>query len=426
MAPRSEQIDFRPFDLLDDGLVLAIFRCFNEPKSLGAVSLVSKRFAELCTEQYIWKPLLHSKLPPLGKGCFAWPPCQGSSWRDRYKQWHTLSSLSWSHCPVPTGAAQPSERFLHRAVAVSDRVYVYGGRGAAAIELCDLWMLRCDTASKSCTTTWERITSTSEHQPIARLSASLSPVSFGEPAHHGLLMFGGRCGETFLNDVWLFDTRTAAWTMLTAHTPDPSDGVRADGSTSVRPDGRWAHSALQHNSSEVVIFGGSSPGLCFNDVFSFSVRTCQWTLHEPTGVSPAPRSGHSVCRVGESMYVFGGNTTEDSFNDLWEYAMDKRAWAQVRTRGAAPSPRVGHVLVPFGDRLMVFGGRKYTDNSFDPALHCYDLQRRRWSDLKVHGEHPQVRTGHAAIPCGSGFLVFGGLGQNGEYFNDTFLLRLWS
>lgn len=90
-----------------------------------------------------------------------------------------------------------------------------------------------------------------------------------------------------------------------------------------------------------------------------------------------------------------------------------------------PSARVGHALVPFGKRLMLFGGRKYMDNTFDSALHCFDLQSRRWSDLKVGGQPPLVRTGHSAITCAGGFLVFGGLGSTGEFFNDTFALRLF-
>ncbi|KAJ1618470.1 hypothetical protein T492DRAFT_892019 [Pavlovales sp. CCMP2436] len=81
---------------------------------------------------------------------------------------------------------------------------------------------------------------------------------------------------------------------------------------------------------------------------------------------------------------------EDSLNDLWE----------------------GHSLVPLGNRLVVFGGN--LANSLDSALHCFDLQRRRWSDLAVGGEHPRgIASGHAAIPCGGGH----------ELFNDTFLLR---
>eukprot|EP00302_Diacronema_sp_CCMP2436_P005724 CAMPEP_0179893108 /NCGR_PEP_ID=MMETSP0982-20121206/34600_1 /TAXON_ID=483367 /ORGANISM="non described non described, Strain CCMP 2436" /LENGTH=85 /DNA_ID=CAMNT_0021789657 /DNA_START=109 /DNA_END=363 /DNA_ORIENTATION=- len=75
-------------------------------------------------------------------------------------------------------------------------------------------------------------------------------------------------------------------------------------------------------------------------------------------------------------------------------------------RGSAPSPRGGHSLSPLGNRLVVFGG-DLANSMFDSALHSFDLQYRRWSDLAVGGEHPGVRTAHVMIPCGDGFLVFG-------------------
>jgi hypothetical protein len=331
---------FVPFDLLDDTLVLAILRCFGEPHALASAALVSQRFAALCTESFIWRPLLHAQLPaPHGhKSYFSWPPCAPTSWRERYKQWHTLDSLSWAHCPPAHGAPLPSTRFLHRAAAVSgDKAYVYGGRGVDG-ELGDVWRIQCDVAMASGTAEWTLVVPRSEHVPIARLSATLSPVLLGEPTHHGLLMFGGRCGESFLNDTWLFDTRNAAWTMLCAHSPhqlNPADALPPPTDRHAQPDGRWAHSAITHSGpagSEVIVFGGSAPGRCYNDTHSFHIRSHKWERHESSGGGPSARSGHSVCAVGMSMYVFGGNTTTDSFNDLWEYAMAARVWTQVRTR----------------------------------------------------------------------------------------------
>lgn len=318
----------KPFDMLEDGLVLAVLRSLDEPGPLYAASLVCRRFAQLCTESYIWKPLLHSELPSSACSVFSWPPCANAGWRERYKQWHTLSSLSWMQCPLAPGSVAPSERFLHRAAVVTgDRVYVHGGKGVEG-ELGDMWVIHSNATAASGTASWELVTPTSSCSPIARLSATLSAVALSGSSHHGLLMFGGRCGESFLNDVWLFDTRHATWEMLEPHTPIPHPAR-------VRPDGRWAHSAITHNSVEVVVFGGSAPGKCFNDVFSYDMKRREWSEHECAGVSPTPRSGHSVCVVGQSMYVFGGNTTKDSFNDLWEYHMDTRIWAQVRTKVSA-------------------------------------------------------------------------------------------
>ncbi|KAJ1619074.1 hypothetical protein T492DRAFT_430312 [Pavlovales sp. CCMP2436] len=135
------------------------------------------------------------------------------------------------------------------------------------------------------------------------------------------------------------------------------------------------------------------------------------------------------------MYIFGGDTRDNttarvSLNDLWVYALGTRAWTQVvSVGGSAPSPRAGHSLTPLGNRLVVFGGYDQhvvnMASSFDSALHCFDLQRQRWRCLAVGGEQSRACSDHAAIPCGGGFLIFGGRGSGGERFNDTFLLRVW-
>jgi len=123
------------------------------------------------------------------------------------------------------------------------------------------------------------------------------------------------------------------------------------------------------------------------------------------------------------MYIFGGNTAGGLLNDLWEYTLDTRAWTQViSARGSAPSPHWRHSLIALGDRLVLFGGRGRS------ALHCFDLQRRRWSNLTTGGvraNNPCARSGHTLIPCGGGVLIFGGRGLDDEYLNDTVLLRVW-
>ncbi|KAJ1632196.1 hypothetical protein T492DRAFT_868653 [Pavlovales sp. CCMP2436] len=366
---QSEQADFHPFDLLDDGLVLAILSCLPDPESLGCAALVNTRLAELCNDPYAWKPLLDSELS------------EGAGWRERYKQWHALSSLACLHCSLAAGSAQPSARSDHGAAAVSaDRAYVFGGNGRQDGLLSDLWMLRCDSVATG-TAAWELVAPSLEHTPNARFLATLSPVSLSDSAHPvGLLLFGGHGGESFFNDVWLFDMRTITWMMLLPHTAQAAD-------ESVRPDARFGHSAITHNSnSEVVIFGGTgTTGSGFHDVFkdmlSLSVCTREWTRHECVDASPSPRTDHLACRVADSMYIFGGRSAGGSLNDLWEYALGTRAWTQVVSAGGA-------------------------------------------RHLRAMATRSTPARAPAAILCGGGVLVFGGRGSSNECFNGTFLLRL--
>jgi len=128
------------------------------------------------------------------------------------------------------------------------------------------------------------------------------------------------------------------------------------------------------------------------------------------------------------LYVFGGSSAEDyvSLNDRWEYALGTHVWTQVvSTGGSAPSLCWDHSLIALGNRLLVFGGCDESTDFASSALHCFDLQRRRWSDLAVSGVFPPARAYHVAIPYGGGVIIFGGVGSADEFLNDTVLLRVW-
>jgi len=78
----NKEAAFHPFDLLDDGLGLAILRCLAEPESLCCAAQVCTRFAKLCEEPYAWKLLLDTALSSSGEGLLVLPS-EGMGWRER-------------------------------------------------------------------------------------------------------------------------------------------------------------------------------------------------------------------------------------------------------------------------------------------------------------------------------------------------------
>ena len=191
-----------------------------------------------------------------------------------------------------------------------------------------------------------------------------------------LLMFGGRQGDVhFLNDTWLFDPAAASWRCVRESDTLPMlPGLAwVHYQNPPRPSPRWAHSAVAFDRA-VLLFGGSAPGMCFNDLHFFDSTTLQWREHVVTdGPKPAARSGHCACAVGDRMFVFGGNTTQCSFNDLWTFSTSRAVWTHVRA-GGAPLGRVGHTLTLLGSWLLLLGGRDYSTNRFDPCLHAFDVR----------------------------------------------------
>ena len=373
----------------------------------------------------------------------------------------------------------PTARFLHRAACgTSDAgrwLYVFGGRGEFS-EFNDLWILDKQRAggdalgeksgggatsaavaaattggsgsddgsggsgSDSPTTVgvgtgallalgpaWRHVEV--ESAPPQRQSPTLTAVG------SRLLMFGGRQGEvTFLNDCWIFDTLVCAWTCVRESDDLPPWGGafghnQAQSPTPVRPSPRWAHSAVAFGNA-VLVFGGSAPGTCFNDLHWFDMRTLAWRRQTVERAAyPPARSGHCACALGEDyMYVFGGNTTERSFNDLWEFRVPSATWQLIKaSAGHSPCARVGHTLTALGSRLLVLGGREYSTNHFDPSLHTFNVTSKQWREVplaEAGGGRTSVRTGHCATVHAGRLLLFGGLDDRNLLLDDLMSVSL--
>lgn len=423
---------------LSDDLVLHVFS-FLSPIMLGRVSALNKRFAGIGHEDVLWYALLchelgETRLPPVVN-----PVAGSGEWRRRYVAWRRLEACKCETRSVK-GALEdvPQARFLHRAACPAGRyMYVFGGQGEGG-EFNDMWMLDKEIALSDSTApgspqrarlkAWHRLTAPEgDAAPQQRQSATLTAVGAQ------LLMFGGRWGESaFLNDAWVYDTRTSSWECI-----HESEDMYAPVPATTTPHGqrpcpRWAHSAVRYG-RRVLVFGGSAPGRCFNDLHWFDLDKRIWTPVVVEGRAPAQRSGHCACALGAaSMFVFGGNTTRNSFNDLWEYRVESNRWRQVKGLGLSPSGRVGHTITAVGSRLLVLGGREYATNQFDTCLHSFDTHTKKWSQVPVQSSTPAadgrsvpvLRTGHSTDAYEGRLLIFGGLREDGSYLGDVTSVNL--
>lgn len=404
---------------LSDDLVLHVFS-FLEARVVWLMLQVNRRFNRVSSEDLLWHALLSSEVGQANLPRFI--GAQGT-WRKRFLQWQRLDSCGCEE-QLPSlvdGGSSPQARFLHRAACLSDRwLYVFGGQGQEG-EFNDLWVLDKERALSS--GGWQNLHPVGI-APEQRQSATLTTVGTR------LLMFGGRQGETtFMNDTWLFDTATCRWTCV-YESEEPPMLAQAAGPVSQRPCPRWAHSAVRFG-GRILVFGGSAPGRCFNDLHWFDLSTMCWVPQHSASKSPAQRSGHCACAVDETMYIFGGNTTKSSFNDLWEFHVPSVTWRQIKTTGKSPSGRVGHTITALGARLLVLGGREYATNYFDCHLHSFDVRTRHWSQVPLHtssprGGPPPLRTGHCTTVHAGRLLLFGGLREDGRFLDDITTVELIS
>ena len=120
------------------------------------------------------------------------------------------------------------------------------------------------------------------------------------------------------------------------------------------------------------------------------------------------------------MFVFGGqgglNYSRKSFNDIFSYDVKTQEWSPVNPKGNPPKERGGHTacLLPDGKRIMIYGGWSGTSQYFNCYL--YDTEKDEWVDLDTPNDEPRWNHCAVVVPClpESKLFVFGGERANYE------------
>jgi len=140
-----------------------------------------------------------------------------------------------------------------------------------------------------------------------------------DPAHGGLLMFGGNAALGTLDDTWLWNGQS--WTQLFPATP---------------PYVRVQHCMVTDaaRSRVVLLGGGPTP-----DPFAWEWDGVNW--HCQLMSSPSPRAGQVLAydSVRHVVLLFGGAvfSTSTSFGDTWTYGTDTPASFTAYGSGCAGS-----------------------------------------------------------------------------------------
>ncbi len=244
--------------------------------------------------------------------------------------------------------------------------------------------------------------------------------------------------------------------------------VSADRPGQIRPPGRWAWEAFEHDAArnEFVLFGGwnyFNPEL--GDTWTFDGAT--WIQHNVIG--PTARSGHAMAfdPVRREIVLFGGLTGANQWlNDTWVW--NGSAWS-LKAPTNSPSPRHKCALVAdtARDRLVLFGGWNASTPVLDetwewdgsnwvpivtvakpPARSemamAYDSARQRvvmfggggivfrndtweydgtnWTEVRT-ATAPPVRTNirMVYVPSLSGIVLFGGMAPSCAEYGDVWL-----
>jgi len=106
----------------------------------------------------------------------------------------------------------------------------------------------------------------------------------------------------------------------------------------------------------------------FNELWLYSFKTNTWSKPEIAGPLPPARDHHGTTALNGKLYVFGGRCSEERaatsvFNDLWSFSMATMTWTLHNADGAAPTarfmPGMAGTKVNEKDVIAVFAGESF-------------------------------------------------------------------
>ncbi|XP_061338002.1 acyl-CoA-binding domain-containing protein 4 isoform X1 [Gastrolobium bilobum] len=308
----------------------------------------------------------------------------------------------------PVSGPSPKARYEHGAAVVLDKMYIYGGNHNGRY-LNDLHVLDLRTW------TWLKIDAKVVVEPTdSSSSVTLSPCAGHSliPWENKLLSIAGHTkdpGESI--QVKVFDLQKETWSTLKTYGKPPV----SRGGQSVTLVG-----------TSLVIFGGQdAKRTLLNDLHILDLETMTWDEIDAVGVPPSPRSDHAAAvHVERYLLIFGGGSHAICYNDLHVLDLQTMEWSRPTQLGEIPTPRAGHAGMTVGENWFIVGGGDNKSGVSETVV--LNMSTLTWSRVtSVQGRVPVASEGLSLVVSsydGEDVLVSFG-GYNGRYNNEVYVLK---
>ncbi|XP_039022223.1 acyl-CoA-binding domain-containing protein 4-like [Hibiscus syriacus] len=321
-----------------------------------------------------------------------------------------LAHEQWVKLPV--SGARPSARYKHAAAVADEKLYITGGsrngRYLSDIQVFDLRSL-----------TWSSLKLNIEPSDDKSEDNGLQEVLPGISDHsmikweNKLLLLGGNSKKSS-------DAMIVHFINLETHVCGVMETFGKI------PVARGGHSVTLVG-SKLIVFGGEDRSRkLLNDVHVLDLQTMIWFAVEATQTPPAPRYDHSAAVHSERyLLIFGGCSHSLFFNDLHVLDLQTMEWSQPQVQGDLVSPRAGHAGISVDEMFYIVGGGD--NNNGCPETLALNMSKLVWSTLTTLKErHPLASEGSSicsVVIDGEKYLVAFG-GYNGQYNKEVFVMKL--
>ncbi|GAV64742.1 Kelch_1 domain-containing protein/Kelch_4 domain-containing protein [Cephalotus follicularis] len=327
--------------------------------------------------------------------------------------WHSeLAIGQWVTLPV--SGSRPSARYKHAAAVVEDKLYIAGGsrngRYLSDVQVFDLRSLTWSNLELISELNTDKING-SDVQEVLPATSDHSMIKWGTK----LLLIGGHSKKSSDN-------------MLVRFIDLETKLCGIEETSGKVPVARGGHSVTLVG-SKLIVFGGEDRSRkLLNDIRVLDLETMTWDEVEATQTPPAPRFDHTAAiHADRYLLIFGGCSHSIFFNDLHVLDLQTMEWSQPQIQGDTVTPRAGHASITFDENWYIVGGGDNRNGC--PETLVLSLSKLVWSVLISVKERDALASEglsvcSASIDGENHLVAFGG--YNGKYNNEVFIMRVKS
>ncbi|XP_038988699.1 acyl-CoA-binding domain-containing protein 6 isoform X2 [Phoenix dactylifera] len=308
----------------------------------------------------------------------------------------------------PLSGQRPKPRYQHGSALLQEKMYIFGGNYNGRY-LNDLQVLDLKTL------TWSKVvaksTSDSGESTVSMPVAPCSGHSLITWRSRILSVAGHTKNPSATVTVKEFDPQTCMWS-----------NIETQGKAPVSRGGQSATLV----GTRLVMFGGeNAKRSLLNDLHILDLETMTWNEVDYIGTPPSPRSDHAAaCHAERYLLIFGGASHAMCFNDLHVLDLKSMEWSRPKQHGVTPASRAGHAGVTVGENWFIVGGGNNKSGVSETLL--LNMSTFTWSVVTtVQGRVPLASEGlslvFASFTGEDVIISFGG--YNGHYSNEVYVLK---
>lgn len=140
-----------------------------------------------------------------------------------------------------------------------------------------------------------------------------------------------------------------------------------------------------------------------------------------------PESREEFCMnyepVSNSIYIFSGNSCNLITNQIWKFNNNNLSWTNLKSKNYITEPRRGHSGIIYKNKYYIFGGKLLHTGLF-AKLDIYNFESNTWSVGDNSTLFFKLRRNHISCLVGSQMFIHGGVDENDQFLDDSYLLNL--